>query len=47
MFEHIFMQREKSNALDASKVFETEVKNQLNRKIKVVALDRGADYYSR
>jgi hypothetical protein len=38
---------EKSQAVDALEVYITEVERQLDRKVKIVRLDRGGEYYGR
>ena len=38
---------EKSQAVDIIEMFITEVKRQLDKKIKIVRSDRGGEYYGR
>ncbi|GJU68019.1 putative zinc finger, CCHC-type containing protein [Tanacetum coccineum] len=46
-YMYLFLIDEKSESLDMFKTFKAEVKNQFDRKIKVVRLDRGGEYYGR
>ena len=44
-YGYIYPIRERSEALDKFKIFKAEVENQLDKKIKIVRLDRGGEYY--
>lgn len=47
-YGYVFLLHEKSEALKAFKVYKAEVKNQLDRKIKIVMrFNRGDEYYGR
>jgi len=46
-YEYLYLIHEKFQLLDIFKIYKTEVKNQLNRKIKAVRSDRGGEYYDR
>ncbi|GJX73241.1 putative RNA-directed DNA polymerase [Tanacetum coccineum] len=46
-YMYLFFINEKSESLKMFKTFKAEVKNQLDRKIKVVRSDRGGEYYGR
>ncbi|RWR73399.1 Gag-protease-integrase-RT-RNaseH polyprotein [Cinnamomum micranthum f. kanehirae] len=46
-FGYVYLIKEKSDALNAFKIFKAEVEKQLDRKIKVVRSDRGGEYYGR
>ena len=43
----VFLLHEKSEALEAYKVYKIEVENQLDRKIKVVRSNKDGEYYGR
>ena len=43
----MYLIHEKSKALDVFKIYEAEVENQLNWRIKSVRSDRGDEYYGR
>jgi hypothetical protein len=38
---------EKSQSVDALKIFITEVERQLERKVKIIRSDRGGEYYGK
>ena len=44
---HLYLLHNKSEALDAFKVFKAEVEKQCNKQIKIVRSDRGGEYYGR
>ena len=44
---YLYLIKEKSESLEMFKTFKAEFENQLDRKIKVVRLDRGGEYYGR
>ena len=44
---YLYLLFEKSEALDAFKIFKREVEKQLEKKIKIVRSDRGGEYYGR
>ena len=46
-FMYLYLLFEKSEALDAFKIFKQEVEKQLEKKIKIVRSDRGGEYYGR
>ncbi|GKC27838.1 putative zinc finger, CCHC-type containing protein [Tanacetum coccineum] len=46
-YMYLFLINEKSGSFEMFKTFKAEVENQLDRKIKVVRLDRGGEYYGR
>jgi transposase InsO family protein len=46
-YGYIYPIKERSEALDKLKIFKAEVKNQRNKKIKIVRSDRGGEYYGR
>jgi hypothetical protein len=46
-YGYIYPIKERSEALDKFKIFKAEVKNQHNKKIKIVRSDRGGEYYRR
>jgi transposase InsO family protein len=46
-YGYIYLIKERSEALDKFKIFKAEVKNQHNKKIKIVRSDRGGEYYGR
>ena len=46
-YGHIFLIKEKAQALDVFKSFKVEVELQLNKRIKKVRSDRGGEYYGR
>jgi hypothetical protein len=46
-YGHIFLIKEKLEALEKFKVFKLEVENQLEKKIKIVRSDRGGEYYGK
>ena len=43
----MYLIHEKSKALDVCKIYEAEVENQLNQRIKNVRSDIGGEYYGR
>ncbi|BFG20843.1 hypothetical protein CerSpe_071170 [Prunus speciosa] len=46
-FGYLYLIVEKSQAFEMFKIFQTEVERQLEKKIKIVRLDRGGEYYGR
>ncbi|GJQ99271.1 retrovirus-related pol polyprotein from transposon TNT 1-94 [Tanacetum coccineum] len=46
-YAYVYLIKEKSESLDVFKFFKEEVKNQLNRKIKIVISNRGGEYYGK
>ena len=46
-YMNVYLLYNKNEALDAFKVFKTEVKNQCGKQIKIVRSDRGGEYYGR
>ena len=44
-FGHVYLIKEKYEALDMFKIYKTEIERQLELKIKVVRSDRGGEYY--
>ena len=46
-YGYIYLLHEKSQAIDALKVFINEVKRQLDRKMKILRSDRGGEYYKK
>jgi hypothetical protein len=46
-YGYIYPIKEISEALDKFKIFKAEVENQHNKKIKIVRLDQGGEYYGR
>ena len=44
---HLYLLHNKSEALDAFKVFKAEVEKQCNKQIKIVRSDRRGEYYGR
>ena len=46
-FGYIYPIKERSEALDKFKIFKAEVKNQHDKRIKIVRSDRGREYYGR
>ena len=46
-YSYVYLIHEKSKALDVCKIYEAEVENQLNWRIKSVRSDRGGEYYAR
>ena len=46
-YMYVYLFHNKYEALDAFKVFKTEVENQYGKKIKIVRSDRGGEYYGR
>ena len=46
-YSYVSLLSEKSQALDAFKIFKSEVENQLERKIKTVRSDRGGEFYGK
>jgi hypothetical protein len=46
-YGYIYAIKERSKALDKFKIFKVKVKNQHNKKIKIVRSDRGGEYYGR
>jgi hypothetical protein len=46
-YGYIYPIKERSEALDKFKIFKAKVKNQHNKKIKIVRSDRGGEYYGR
>ena len=46
-YMHLYLLHNKSEALDAFKVFKAEVEKQCNKQIKIVRSDRGGEYYGR
>ena len=46
-YRYLYLLHDKSQSLDMSKIYKTEVENQLNRKIKAVRSDCGGEYYYR
>ena len=46
-YGYIYPIKERSEVLDKFKIFKTEVENQLDKRIKIVRLDRGGEYYGR
>jgi GAG-pre-integrase domain/Integrase core domain len=43
----IYLLHEKSQSVDALKIFITEVERQLERKVKIIRFDRGGQYYGK
>ena len=43
-YGYLYLLHEKFQSLDMFKIYKAEVKNQLNKKIKVVRSDRGGEY---
>ena len=43
----MYLIHEKSQAVDILEVYITEVKRQLDRKVKIVRSDRGGEYYGK
>ena len=41
---YVYLLRSKDEALEAFKLFKTEVENQLSKRIKEIRSDRGGDY---
>jgi len=46
-YGYIYLSHEKSQALDALKIYFNEIKRQLDRKVKVVISNRDGEYYGR
>lgn len=46
-YMHLYMLHNKSEALEAFKVFKAEVEKQCGKQIKIVRTDRGGEYYGR
>ena len=46
-YGYVYLMHEKSHAIDIFEMFITEVKRQLDKKIKIVRSDRGGEYYGR
>jgi hypothetical protein len=46
-YDYIYPIKERSEVLDKFKIFKAEVENQHNKKIKIVRLDQGGEYYGR
>jgi len=46
-YGYIYLLHEKSQAIDALKVFINEVERQLDRKVKILRSDRGGEYYGK
>ena len=46
-YGYIYLIRDKSESLDTFEIFEVEVENQLNKRIKGVRSDRGGEWYER
>ena len=46
-YMYVYLLHNKHEALDAFKIFKTEVENQCNKQIKIVRSDRGGEYYGR
>ena len=46
-FMYLYLQFEKSEALDAFKTYNAEVEKQTRKTIKIVKSDRGGEYYGR
>ena len=46
-YVYIYPIKERSETLDKFKIFNVEVENQHDLKIKIVRLDRGREYYGR
>ncbi|RVW35834.1 Retrovirus-related Pol polyprotein from transposon TNT 1-94 [Vitis vinifera] len=46
-YGYVYLMHEKSQAIDIFEMFITEVERQLDKKIKIVRLDRGGEYYGR
>lgn len=46
-YVYLCMLRHKSEALEAFKIFKTKVKKQHDKKIKIVRIDKGCEYYGR
>ena len=46
-YGYIFLLHEQSEALEVFKIYQAEVENQLDRKIKVVRSYKDGDYYGR
>ena len=46
-YDYVYVLHEKSQLIDALKVFINEVERQLDRKVKIVMFDRGGEYYGK
>jgi len=46
-YGHVYLLHDKSQAVNALEIYINEVERQLDRKVKVVRLDRGGEYYGR
>jgi len=46
-YGHVYLLHEKSQSVNALKVYINEVERQLDRKVKIVRSDRGGEYYGR
>jgi len=46
-YGYLYLIHKKSQSMDVFKIYEVEVENQQNRKIKGVRSDRGGEYYGR
>ena len=46
-YGYVYLLNEKSQAVNALKVFVKEVERQLDRKVKIVRSDRGGEYYGK
>ncbi|RVW23885.1 Retrovirus-related Pol polyprotein from transposon TNT 1-94 [Vitis vinifera] len=46
-YGYVYLMHEKSQAIDIFEMFITEVERQLDKRIKIVRLDRGGEYYGR
>jgi len=46
-YEYLYLIHEKSQSLDMLKIYKTEVKNQLNKKIKAIRSGHRGEYYGR
>ena len=46
-YVYVYLLHEKSQSLNALEVYINEVERQLDRKMKIVRLDRGGEYYGR
>jgi hypothetical protein len=46
-YGYIYPIKERSEALDKFKIFKEEVKNQHDKRIKIIRSDRGREYYGR
>ena len=44
---YVYLLHEKSQAVDALEVYIVEVERQLDKKVKIIRLDRGGEYYGR